>query len=153
MSLIDQIIGFRARGYNPNKVLNIIQYMRDHGKYVTAHAAPRMRLPRQCYTNATQCALNPKYLYVEGYVIPKDIGFPVEHAWIYDKDEGVYLDPTLPDSEGNTYFGIKFPQSMLLELAGSQELYSGNLLLTLSTNAFTEEKQNQYLAALDSVNL
>lgn len=153
MSLLDQLIGFRVK-YNPNKVLNIIEYLRDHGKHVTAHAAPRMRLPRQCFTNATQCALNPKYLYVEGYVIPKNLGgLPIEHAWIYDRDEGVHLDPTLPDPEGNEYFGIKFPQSMMLELSSSEDVYRGNLLSTLSVNAFPEEKQHQFLAALDSVNL
>lgn len=153
MSLIDQFIGFRAQGYNPNRVLNIVDYLRKHGQYVTAHAAQQMQMPRQCYTNATQCALNSKYLYVEGYVIPKDIGFPIEHAWVYDKAEGVHLDPTLSDPEGNEYFGIKFPQSMMLELTRSEESYRGNLLLTLSSNAFSEEKQRQYLAALNSVNL
>jgi hypothetical protein len=70
--------------------------------------------PRACYSNAIQlaCQSPRRFVYVEGQGVPKLAGFPVEHAWVLDREGRVY-DPTWRD--GLAYFGIPFRLGFVLK--------------------------------------
>lgn len=43
--------------------------------------------PKECYSNALKRTIeNPdKYIYVEGFIMPEKIPFPIHHAWLVDR--------------------------------------------------------------------
>lgn len=62
-----------------------------------------------CYNNAYDLmASKPgKYVYTEGYVLPKDADVPIMHAWVVDRKTGAVVDNTLR-TPGREYRGISF---------------------------------------------
>ena len=63
---------------------------------------------KQCYLNAFRVVQNvPEYAkanYVEGMAVLG--GLPIEHGWV-EKD-GVIIDPTLPEDQGEYFPGLRF---------------------------------------------
>jgi hypothetical protein len=63
---------------------------------------------KQCYLNAFRVIQHvPEYAdadYVEGMAVLG--GLPIEHGWV-EKD-GIVIDPTLPDDEGEYFPGLRF---------------------------------------------
>jgi len=88
-------------------------YSRDDSKVEQYTGFPNV--PKMCYQNAGSVALGfhgdyPELTYVEGYAIPADVGIPLQHAWLVDKDGNV-IDRTWRD--GVAYFGIPIPSENL----------------------------------------
>ena len=62
-----------------------------HGRPYTIRPLPRgrwSREPQACYANALHAATARKWVYVEGFAIPKSGGLAVMHAWV--------TNPTIP---------------------------------------------------------
>ena len=77
-------------------------------------------LPKNFYWNSQQLAFRKKSLaYVEGYVLPKDISFPVAHAWLLTP-EGYAIDPTW-ETPGNCYLGVPFSTKWLKSLLAERK--------------------------------
>ena len=56
-----------------------------HGRPYTIHSLPRgrwSREPQACYANSLQAAIARKWVYVEGFAIPKPGSLAVLHAWV-----------------------------------------------------------------------
>lgn len=57
-----------------------------------------------CYANAGRIAIRRgRFVYCEGLAV-STIGFPLPHAWVMDKVDGLAFDPTWID--GVEYFGL-----------------------------------------------
>jgi hypothetical protein len=69
-----------------------------HGRAYTIRPLPRgwwSRKPQACYANALLAAIGRKWVYVEGFAIPKPGSLAVLHAWVTNPhDSGVAYDPT-----------------------------------------------------------
>jgi hypothetical protein len=67
---------------------------------------PRNAVPRQCFSNAAQLAIEypDRFIYVEGYA--QSI-MPTAHAWCVTQ-EGTVVDPTWDSPERCAYVGIPF---------------------------------------------
>jgi hypothetical protein len=60
---------------------------------------------KQCFLNCMQLAQRKsRFIYCEGYACSL---IPVHHAWCYDLETGLIVDPTWPEP-GSAYFGIPF---------------------------------------------
>ena len=63
---------------------------------------------KQCYLNAFRVIQNvPEYAkadYVEGMAVLG--GLPIEHGWV--EKNGIIIDPTLPDDQGEYFPGLRF---------------------------------------------
>ncbi len=135
-----------------NPELDVYDLMIRYGSSVAVTNNDEMLMPRQCFTNASRCALLPQYEYVEGFVQPPGIPIPISHAWIYDRVLQVYLDPTIKDAENHTYYGLRFPTEMMMEIMVDSQLYKGNLLETCCRGSLTVDKQRQYREAIVALN-
>ena len=65
-----------------------------------------------CYGNAGQLALLPvsdlsrsRYQYVEGYAFKSDLPIPLAHAWVRDRQTGLFHDPTWSVDDGLEIIG------------------------------------------------
>ena len=89
-----------------------------HGHPYTIRPLPRgrwSREPQACYANALHAAIVRKWVYVEGFAIPKSGGLAVMHAWVTNPHHsGVAHDPTWRD--GREYFGIPFRLDYVLRM-------------------------------------
>lgn len=72
--------------------------------------------PRECYSNATKMMLkNPsRYEYVEGLYASSHLPFPIEHAWLSDKETGKVVDPTLGWQPKSRYFGVAYTKKFVI---------------------------------------
>lgn len=77
---------------------------------------------KACFRNATQAALDhpDELTYVEGFAFANRGWFPMEHAWVIDKNGNV-IDKTWP--EGFDYYGIPFPADQLRQIILNSECY------------------------------
>jgi hypothetical protein len=70
----------------------------------------------QCYSNATNKALNSGIglTYCEGQMLI--MGIPIDHGWCITP-EGIVVDPTVDNNDGRIteYFGVPFSQDYLIE--------------------------------------
>lgn len=76
-------------------------------------------LPKQCFKNAGNAAINNhrRFLYCEGVaVISVDLPLPVEHAWIWDLEEGRAVEVTW-ETPGPEYLGIAFTTDFMRGMA------------------------------------
>ena len=77
-----------------------------------------LREPQACYANALYAAIGRKWVYVEGFAIPKAGSLAVLHAWVTNPhDSGVAYDPTW--RAGREYFGIPFRLDYVLRMCKS----------------------------------
>ena len=65
--------------------------------------------PKQCYVNAARVVLHvPDYAnadYVEGLAVIGG-GLVIEHGWV--EEDGIIIDPTLPDKDMDYFPGLRF---------------------------------------------
>lgn len=63
---------------------------------------------KNCFGNSiTFCLKDPdRYVYCEGYALNM---MTVNHAWVYDRETGLLIDPTWKQQETCVYVGIEFP--------------------------------------------
>ena len=89
-----------------------------HGRAYTIRPLPRgwwSREPQACYANALHAAIAGKWVYVEGFAIPKPGSLAVLHAWVTNPhNSGVAYDPTW--RAGREYFGIPFRLEYVLRM-------------------------------------
>ena len=91
-----------------------------HGRHYTPKALPPGRWRggfRLCYANALRAAKSGRWIYVEGYAIPKQTGLAVLHAWVTDPNSPtVAHDPTWETEicSGAEYLGIPFKLDYVL---------------------------------------
>ena len=92
-----------------------------HGRAYTIRPLPRgwwPSEPQACYANSLHAAIGRKWVYVEGFAIPKPGSLAVPHAWVTNPhDSGVAYDPTW--RAGREYFGIPFRLDYVLRMCGS----------------------------------
>lgn len=73
---------------------------------------------KRCYDNCSKAVIrNTNYLYYEGYVFT-DLGIPIEHAFLINKENNKVVDPTLSilGVKGLEYYGINIPKYDLVKL-------------------------------------
>lgn len=73
---------------------------------------------KRCYDNCSKAVIrNNNFLYYEGYVFT-DLGIPVEHAFLINKENNKVVDPTLSilGVKGLEYYGINIPKYDLVKL-------------------------------------
>ncbi len=88
---------------------------------------------KQCYANAGREAIsNDKVAYVEGYVQLGDkdgnpVAFPIEHAFLVDRESGYVVDPTLRvDSnvyKPVAYYGVPFKNDYVTKTAMKSKVW------------------------------
>lgn len=65
-------------------------------------------IPKMCFQNARRLAGKRRALcYHEGFVIRRDIGFPIHHGWCVNR-AGQVIDVTLERPEEGEYLGVPF---------------------------------------------
>lgn len=96
------------------------QFVVDYGIEWPGAARPAWCTPgplRHCFANAANLALThahggyARLTYVEGFA-SRAYPLPVLHAWLV-LDDGTVVDPTWPDAEQCSYFGVSFTASDL----------------------------------------
>lgn len=95
---------------------------------LSADEAEWQGAPRQCYANAANAVLgfggvekNPDWTYVEGFVRSDPVPFPIQHAWVQDKN-GTAIELTL-DEPGQEYVGIAFSDEQLRDSLLRRQVY------------------------------
>jgi len=68
----------------------------------------------KCYSNAVEM-MQRGYGYVEGFVIDKQTGDYLAHAWNVDNN-GNHFDFTFKDPQSYEYFGIHIPEEVVWEV-------------------------------------
>ncbi len=103
------------------------QFHELYRSYENVTAPPQSGVPKHCFSNAIEYLMqNPNGVYVEGWIVFKEEGIPIEHAWNGD------IDATLgARSEDFEYFGLAFDGKFAIEVAHS-EWYKGSMLTTLA---------------------
>lgn len=81
--------------------------------------------PKNCYGNATITMLRDptKYDYVEGYYMSNHVPFPIEHAWVVDKETHTVVDPTLGWQPTGRYVGVIFPKPFVMKKMRQNKYY------------------------------
>lgn len=72
--------------------------------------------PKECFKNAaelTAMAFDDKYDYVEGFVMDRELPFPIHHAWVSPKGANEVVDPTLGWRPLAAYMGVKMTNKFL----------------------------------------
>ena len=96
----------------------IRELVAQHGRAYTIRPLPRgwwSREPQACYANALYAAIARKWVYVEGFAIPKPGRLAVLHAWVTNPyNSGGAYDPTW--HAGREYFGIPFKLEYVLRM-------------------------------------
>lgn len=105
------------------------QILHQHGQDFKSKKHPLRGTmePNQCYANAYAVASNESaYRYCEGYATTKDMGFPIAHAWVLDRDLKV-IDPTW--SDGDLYHGVAFTPLFMYKIVAKTQHHGifGNL--------------------------
>ena len=89
-----------------------------YGRAYTIRPLPRgwwSREPQASYANALNAAIAGKWVYVEGFAIPKPGSLAVLHAWVTNPhNSDVAYDPTW--RAGREYFGIPFRLEYVLRM-------------------------------------
>lgn len=88
---------------------------------------PQIKLmtPKECYSNATKMMLhNPeKYDYAEGFYLSSHLPFPIEHAWLVDKETHTVVDPTLGWQPTARYAGVVYPEKFVIKKMLQNQYY------------------------------
>jgi len=78
------------------------------------------REPKMCFYNAGRTVLlsaaspgSSSIDYCEGFAWRDSVGFPVHHAWLWDRGNDELIDTTFTDPEECSYLGIAFSTSEL----------------------------------------
>lgn len=101
-------------------------------------------MPQKCYDNAVKmvtgnCFPFGRYQYCEG-VFMKDGWPPIDHAWVYDTEKRIYVDPTIPHDQIGSYIGLRFPLELVLE-CHSGDVWRGSVIDTLWRGYSMSEQQ------------
>ncbi|MBD2132587.1 hypothetical protein H6F47_09145 [Sphaerospermopsis sp. FACHB-1094] len=81
--------------------------------------------PKSCCQNCYQALYDfPELSYCEGFAMNNNLGIPIIHAWLVNKNLEV-IDPTwIGDRFQNcTYFGVVLTDDFVLEMTGKTERY------------------------------
>lgn len=112
---VERVAG-APRRYSPEMAL--LAYGRDWKPSEASPAWLVMGPKRNCFANALAYAVDRSDVYyVEGYAVDRQLGIPMEHAWLVD-NRGSVIDPTWDDPEENDYFGIAFKREFVVKFAG-----------------------------------
>lgn len=95
-------------------------FVRNEGKeFDVPDKPPKIPLmtPKECYSNAAKTMIHEpgKYNYVEGYYTSSHLPFPIEHAWLEDKETGTVVDPTLGWQPKARYIGVAYPRKFVTQ--------------------------------------
>lgn len=105
---------------------------------------------KECYNNSLNAmiSLNGKCV-VLGVAIIKDLGFPVEHAWIQLSD-GSHVDPTFQSQHGENYVNKyayyalhSIPRQDYFPLA--RKFSRGDTLYAIDMTSLRRDKDTQHL--------
>jgi hypothetical protein len=111
-----ELVAGAPRRYSPEQAL--LAYGRDWNPSVVSPSWLVMGPKRNCFGNALAYAVDRgDVYYVEGYALDRQLGMPMQHAWLVD-DRGSVIDPTWDDPEENDYFGIAFKRAFVVKFAG-----------------------------------
>ena len=122
----------------------IHSFVIEHGVYFQGTPLPdycEKMEAKECFYNCTILSSSTGLTYVEGFVVRKDINFPIHHAWCID-DDGTVIDPTLDDPENCEYFGIPLHPDFVLEqveisgMAGILDNYKTKRIYDSSPSTF-----------------
>lgn len=98
----------------------------------------------RCFDNAQRLLMHDltRYVYCEGVVSISQMGFPIEHAWVYDRIEDEYIDTTLqlPPHVECVYVGLAIPLSLYLKC---QQNWKGSVMDTLWRGLVMDENEIQ----------
>jgi hypothetical protein len=105
---------------------------------------PRRRrmVPKRCFSNAARvvAASRGGLDYCEGFVMSRNVGLAVHHAWAVDRQTGAVVDPTLAEPGRAAYVGVAIGPSeratWLVE--GSSSVLAGPIALNLDYLLFRE---------------
>lgn len=103
---------------------------------VQRNADREIGAPRQCYGNAFDLSADDAYLYAEGFVRSSDQP-PLHHAWCLNST-GRVIDPTLPNAEAFTYFGIAFTHEVVNRIMVREIGFIGPILHWISDDRSRE---------------
>jgi hypothetical protein len=98
-------------------------FVLQEGKEFKVPATPpkiALMTPKECFKNSATMAVmerggSGKYDYVEGYTMDRLLPFPIDHAWLADKQTGEVVDPTLGWRPKAQYFGVKFDKPFVMK--------------------------------------
>ena len=97
---------------------------------------PQVKLgtPKECYSNCDMRALREpaKYDYAEGKYVSPRLPFPIDHAWLVDKQTGKVVDPTLGWQPKARYFGVQYSKQFVTKKLLQNKyhgLHSGGVML------------------------
>ena len=89
-----------------------------YGRSYTVRPLPKARwsrAPQACYANALSAALTGRWVYVEGFAVPKPGALAILHAWVTDpKCPTLAYDPTW--TKGREYFGLPLKLDYVLRM-------------------------------------
>lgn len=91
----------------------------QHGtefKGVDRPAHVNRRIPKECFSNSLQLALDLGLTYVEGYCLSTNVPVLVHHAWCIDENRTV-IDSTLEDPSKYEYIGIPMDFDFAMNVA------------------------------------
>jgi hypothetical protein len=105
-----------------------LQWLLDNGLEFTLGPLPkgvRPRAPKACYRNSLQLATRKpdRYVYCEGMATAETL--TTEHAWCYDRETGLIVDPTW--QSGEFYFGVAVRTSHACEVCVCKNGYESVL--------------------------
>lgn len=101
------------RSFGPS--IAVIRYGRAFRPTAKSPTWLRIGQARDCFNNATAyAAVRDDVWYAEGYALQPELLFPVQHAWLVDRD-GQVIDPTWKDTRDHAYFGIAFKRDFVCE--------------------------------------
>jgi hypothetical protein len=116
MNVTREHLTLLAERYRPNKTVpNVAQWLLDNGRDFEFSPRPkgvRQRAWKKCYLNAALFSgkNSNRYVYVEGFATSS---LTASHAWCYDRETGLIVDPTWKD--GGDYVGVGFRAEYVLD--------------------------------------
>lgn len=90
-------------------------FLLEHGRaFDEIHPDSCIGTPKECYANSARRVIrDDSLIYVEGYGLILEFGFPFLHAWLTD-ESGRVIETTLQDPEKHAYFGVSFNTEFVL---------------------------------------
>jgi hypothetical protein len=118
---------FTKLNKNPNLLYKsvdglVLAYGQPFTKQITS---PFKGEPKSCCQNCYQALYDfPELSYCEGFAMNNNIGIPIIHAWLVNKNLEV-IDPTWTGEkfQNCTYFGVVLTEDFVLEMTEKTERY------------------------------
>jgi hypothetical protein len=128
---LERMIFYQSKMNRPAdfKYVSPFAFLKEHAIYKVNGRRPmhiKKGEPKQCYKNAFQVAWRHphRFSYVEGLAISKKVGFPIDHAWVYDKLKKRFFEVTWDDGPGQIlYFGVVIKLGFVISEAMESQIY------------------------------